>query len=278
MPYLWFLIFACNSERGTPDSTATTYTWPAPVSAGEKVLQGSVALSRNSELTSAGGTLERHPSSTFYAGASFYTAPYFPDDLFVGDGPVCVKMGEDYLLPLPANVDVGPVVVMSIAESPINLRRFEWDEETIQYDWFEEEDFDVPAALHMPGSPVQWEKQSESVPMVDPFDDMDTMMDELYQISLLGQGGISVNTAHQPSQLIFGISQLGPDGHTFTSCRLPDDGELEVALTTIGVTDMSTIYRLSIQRIAYTILEGAAEGPVILSVGELVTYSNHDVY
>ncbi|MBK9370939.1 MAG: hypothetical protein IPN01_32390 [Deltaproteobacteria bacterium] len=72
------LVFSCAGKDAVVDSATPEVDLVPPVAAGPAALDGYLQLTHRAELTIDAGVSAEVPEIPFYAGASFYTTPYYP--------------------------------------------------------------------------------------------------------------------------------------------------------------------------------------------------------
>lgn len=276
MPFL-AVFLACTRGGSTVDSAASEVDLVPPVPAGPPALQGTIMLTHRAELFIDGGVSAEVPDIPFYAGASFYTQPYYPADQYLGSATACYTISTAELLPWPTNVDVGQTVYATVGDASINLARNKFDEETILYEWDAAKQVDAPAVLEVPGTSFGWADNPETVALVEPFEDVSAMMGALQNIALTGRGELPLNAPTLASRLVFAVQQRFDEGHIFTTCVTPDDGRLIVDLSALGLEDLTSIYRVSLDRENVTLIEDERLGRVVLSASESVAFVDYDL-
>ena len=271
------LVFACAGKDAVVDSSAPEVDLVPPVAAGPAALHGYLQLTHRAELYIDAGVSAEVPEIPFYAGASFHSTPYFPVDQFASSATACYTIPTADLVPWPTNVDVGQTVYANVGDATIDLARLKFDEETILYEWDAAKQVDAPAALGVPGTSFGWADHPETVTLVEPFEDVSAMMGALQDIALTGRGEIPLNTPTLASRLVFAVQQRLDEGHLFTTCITPDDGQLTVDLSALGLSDLPSIYRVSLDRETFTLIEDDSLGLVVLSASESVAFMDYDV-
>ena len=271
------LVFACAGKDAVVDSSAPEVDLVPPVAAGPAALHGYLQLTHRAELYIDAGVSAEVPEIPFYAGASFHSTPYFPVDQFASSATACYTIPTADLVPWPTNVDVGQTVYANVGDATIDLARLKFDEETILYEWDAAKQVDAPAALGVPGTSFGWADHPETVTLVEPFEDVSAMMGALQDIALTGRGEIPLNTPTLASRLVFAVQQRLDEGHLFTTCITPDDGQLTVDLSALGLSDLPSIYRVSLDRETFTLIEDDSLGLVVLSAAESVAFMDYDV-
>ena len=271
------LVFACAGKDAVVDSSAPEVDLVPPVAAGPAALDGYIMLTHRAELYLDAGVSTEVPEIPFYAGASFHNTAYYPADQYLGSAAACYTIPIADLVPWPTNVDVGQTVYANVGDATIDLARLKFDEETILYEWDAEKQVDAPAALGVPGTSFGWADHPETVTLVEPFEDVSAIMHTLQNIALTGRGELTLNTPTLASRLVFSVQQRFDEGHIFTTCITPDDGQLNVDLSALGLSDLPSIYRVSVDRETFTLIEDDTLGRVALTASESVAFMDYDI-